>query len=209
MIVQPLDIRNDLHLDIAPKSLDRSPGLHMSDIYNRLYQVLDPGRYKHDDEFSEENHLHASLLAIGLALEQYTERLLLAAGIEAHRPPEFRTPDEHGIAFSPDLLIYNGDVKGGEIKATFMSTKDLPTSKARKLPDKFDKYVTQMKSYGHNLEIPDWLLLAWFLKGDYSKRSQDQEFFADLRAFHLQFTSAEMREEYQTLVRFAQTERML
>jgi hypothetical protein len=207
MIVKPLR-PEDFNLDIAPEDPKRSPGLHMSDIYGRLYERLEPKRYGHDPD--EDPARRKALFALGFAVEQYTERLLLAAGIDAHRPPEFRTPDEHGIAFSPDLLIYNGNVRGGEIKATFMSTGELPTATSCTFPPKMDKYLTQMKSYGHNLEIPDWVLFGWFLKGDYTKaKGGGEPFLVEFRPFQFTFTAREMRDEYVLLIRFARTEKML
>src|SRR5947207_1425880 len=139
-----------LDIDIAPNDPNRGSGLHMSDLYNDLYADYEPERYRKGEAPTP------ALLAIGLALEQYTERRLLAAGIGASRPPELITDDKYRIKFSPDLLISNGTVRGGEIKATFMSSRELPVEEATALPPKFDKYVTQMKAYGHNLEIPEW-----------------------------------------------------
>jgi hypothetical protein len=199
MIVKPFEHG----LDIAPNDASRSKGLHMSDLYNDLYQDLEPERYIRGSLPAP------ALLAIGLALEQYTERLLLRAGIGAHRPGEFRTPDEHAIAFSPDLLILNGVMKGGEIKATFASSKDLPTTTERAFPEKFDKYVTQMKAYGHNLGIPDWILYGWFLKGKWEKHKSDQVVLADFRAFEFTFTAREMLDEYKMLLNHGRSKGML
>lgn len=207
MIVKPLR-PEDFNLDILPPSVGRSPGLHMSDLYGRLYERLEPKRFAHDPD--EDPERRKALMALGVALEQYTERLLVAAGIEAHRPPEFKTPDDYGIAFSPDLLIYNGIVRGGEIKATFLSTGELPTHKTNVFPPKMDKYITQMKAYGHNLQIPDWVLFGWFLKGDYKKDKHKAEpFLADFRPFQFTFTAKEMQDEYHMLIRFGKTENML
>lgn len=192
----------DLDIDIAPNDPNRSPGLHMSEIYGDLYQRLEPERFNKDTKPAP------ALLAIGLALEQYTERRLLAAGIGASRPPEFRTPDEYGIAFSPDLLIMNGVMKGGEIKATFMSSRDLPEEEATSLPPKFDKYVTQMKVYGHNLEIPDWWLLVWNLKGKWEKGREEAP-LAVFKSYALTFTAREMADEYRMLINHAKHQGML
>lgn len=189
MIVRPFEHG----LDLAPADLSRSRGVHMSDLYTDLYQDLEPERYVRGSE------PEPALLAIGIALERYTEQLLLRAGIGAQRPPEFRTPDQYGIAFSPDLLIANGRMKGGEIKATFMSVREWPTERTNALPPKADKYVTQMKAYGHNLEIPEWILFGWFLKGKWEKGREETP-LAVFRAFELTFTAQEMHEEYQMLV---------
>lgn len=186
----------ELPIDLAPGDPKRSKGLHMSDLYGSLYQELEPERYRKGTQPAP------ALLAIGLALEQYTERVLLEAGIGAFRPPEFRTPDEYNIAFSPDLLISNGVMKGGEIKATFMSHREMPTQPTTALPPKFNKYVTQMKAYGHNLEIDTWWLMAWFLKGKWEKsdRDADEAVLAAFLPYELQFTKREMAEEYDMLI---------
>lgn len=190
MIVTPYD----LDLDIAPNDPNRSPGVHMSDLYTDLYQDLEPERFVRGEKPAP------ALLGVGLALEQYTERLLVKKGIDAYRPDEFRTPDKYSIAFSPDLLIMNGLLSGGEIKATFMSSREWPTEEARGLPPKADKYVTQTKAYGHNLETPNWWLLVWFLKGKWEKSQNDTNVLADFRIYKLQYTAKEMREEYQMLI---------
>lgn len=192
--------------NLAPSDGKRSTGLHMSTIYNDLYQDLEPKRFIRGSEPAP------ALLAVGLALEQYTERMLLAEGISAHRPTEFYTPDEYEIAFSPDLLIYNGIVMGGEIKATFMSSRDWPDVEegdAACLPAKADKYVTQTKAYGHNLEISVWMLYVWFLKGKWEKHVSDEVVLADFRAFRLEYTAREMQEEYQMLIHHAKHKGML
>ena len=189
MIVTPVDLK----LDLAPSSTERSPGLHMSDLYSDLYQDLEPERYVRGELPAP------ALLAVGIALEQYTEKLLLTAGLDATRPDEFRTPDEYSIAFSPDLLIANGQMRGGEIKATFMSARDWPTDESNELPPKAAKYVTQTKAYGHNLEIPEWYLLVWFLKGKWEKNATENV-LVDFRTYLLSYTAREMREEYQMLI---------
>jgi hypothetical protein len=192
-----------LDIDLAPGDPDREPGLHMSDLYGGLYQVLEPDRFKKDTKPAP------ALLALGVALEQYTERRLLAAGIGASRPPQFQTPDEHRIWFSPDLLIANGVMKGGEIKATFMSHREMPDAESTSVPPKFDKYVTQMKVYGHNLEINVWWLLAWFLKGKWEKAEHDEAVLARFIPYELTFTAREMKEEYNTLLSFGRSQGMV
>ncbi len=192
-----------LDLDLAPSDPNRSPGLHMSDLYNSLHQELEPDRYKKGTTPAP------ALLAIGLALEQYTERCLINAGIGAFRPPEFRTPDEYNIAFSPDLLISNGVMKGGEIKATFMSHREMPTEETTALPPKFAKYVTQMKAYGHNLDIDTWILIAWFLKGKWEKTDHDEAVLAHFQPYELKFTAREMAEEYAMLISHGKHRKMI
>jgi len=195
----------DHGLDLLATDIVRSPGLHMSEIYSDLYSDLEPKR------FVKGSKPEPALLAVGVALEQYTERLLLREGIDAHRPDEFRTPDRHSIAFSPDLLIANGVMKGGEIKATFMSMKGWPDPGKSdvQIPPKAAKYATQSMAYGHNLEIPDWIFYIWFLKGKWERGAPEDQPLAKLRAFHITYTAREMREEYQMLLEHAKSKGML
>lgn len=189
-------------LDLAPPDKKRSKGLHISDLYNGLYQELDPARYRKDSAPDP------VVLAIGLALEQYTERILLSSGIDAQRPGEFRTPDEYDIAFSPDLIICNGVMRGGEIKATNMSSREMPIERAEGVPPKFEKYVTQMKVYGHNLEIAFWRLYVWFLKGEYKSKDSDG-YLAKLLAWDFEFSKQEMAEEYAMLINYGKHKGLL
>lgn len=195
----------DHGLDLNASDLVRSTGLHMSTIYNDLYQELEPKRFVKGSTPSP------ALLAVGTALEQYTERLLLRFGVDATRPDEFRTPDKYSIAFSPDLLIANGVMKGGEIKATFMSMKGWPEPGKSDvaMPPKAAKYATQSMAYGHNLEIPDWIFYIWFLKGKWEKKALEDQPLAQFRAFHVTYTAREMREEYEMLINHAKHKGML
>lgn len=195
----------DHGLDLTASDIVRSPGLHMSEIYNDLYQDLEPKRFVRGSEPAP------ALLAVGMALEQYTERLLLRAGIDATRPDEFRTPDEYNIAFSPDLLIANGRMKGGEIKATFMSMKGWPDPGKSdiQMPPKAAKYATQSMSYGHNLEIDTWVFYIWFLKGKWERGAPEDQPLARFRAFEVKYTAREMREEYEMLINHAKSKGML
>src|SRR5216683_6166125 len=85
---------------IAQPHSKRSTGVHMSDLYNSVYQELEPDRFKAD---AGPNVIK---MALGLAWEQYLERLLQEQGVQAERPGEFVT--DEGVAFSPDLLVVNG-----------------------------------------------------------------------------------------------------
>src|SRR5690242_4306817 len=96
--------------DFLKSDLVRSPGLHASDIYGDLFKYLEPNSY---DKGGDMNPL---LLALGTAWELHFEYLLRANGIDAQRPGEFLSPE--GIAYSPDLLIFNGVTRVGEIKLT-------------------------------------------------------------------------------------------
>lgn len=168
----------------------RSDGLHISDLYNSYYQASDPKRYKSDGA------PNIIKMALGLAWEAYLERCLIASGVNAERPGEFTT--DEGIAFSPDLLIVNGQDRGGEIKLTYMSESDA-------LDDpKFMKWHSQMMLYGHHLGLNQWRMYALYINGDYKKQRDPV-----LRAYDIEYSAREMREEWQTMCRHGRQRRLL
>ena len=174
----------------------RTPGLHMSEIYNDLFQDLEPKRYI---KGSKPDVLR---MEAGLAFED-----LLEEGIKkrlcADRPGEFTT--EEGIIFTPDLIIFNGAPRGrlGEIKLTWMSSKEVPRDLANGFPPKFDKYFVQMKAYCHHLDLGHARLLAFFVNGDYRPPKPE------LLAWDIEFTPRELRENWQMLLNHAKHKRML
>ena len=102
---------------------------------------------------------------MGLSWEQYIDRAYAQrnqeGGEQVERPSEFLSRE--GVAFSPDLLIFNGVTILGEVKwAGAASPKDMPTSEATCLPPKCDRWVTQMAAYCHCLETPYFQLLVMY-----------------------------------------------
>lgn len=180
------------HVELLGPSEGRSPGLHVSDLYNSFYRDAEPGRYT-------EGEPNVTKMAMGVAWESYLERRLVASGIEAHRPDECDIEHEgQRIAFSPDLYILNGHERGGEIKLTYMSAPE-------SLDDpKFAKWLTQMRVYGHHLQLPSWRLYGLFVNGDY-RQHRDPVF----KAFDVEFTAREMREEWAMLVNHGRHRRLL
>jgi hypothetical protein len=178
-------------LDLMPAhQAPRAEGLHISDIYNALYKELEPAR------FGGEGGPNTLKMAMGLAWETYLEGRLADAGIDAARPPEFKTSE--GIAFNPDLLIFNGQDRVGEIKLTYMS--EAPT-----LSDpKFGKWLVQAKAYCYHLGIPRARFYVLFVNGDY-KASRDPVF----RAYDIAFTQQDLAENWQMLMNFARHRKML
>ena len=180
-------------LDLAVSTLPRSPGLHMSEIYNDLYQDLEPKRYQRGTA-PDPLRLEAGL-ALESILEEGLKRRL------AQRPGEFRTPE--GIIFSPDLLISNDHLRLGEIKLTWMSSRDVPHEQANSFPPKFDKWFTQVKSYCHALETPWARLYAFFVNGDYKPPSPE------LLAWDIEFSKRELGENMSALLNHARHKRLL
>ncbi len=194
MKVQPVDHG----LDLLKSDLVRSPGLHASDIYGSLFKSLDPKRY---DYATDPDPV---LLSMGTAWEKHLEYLLIANGITAERPDEYLSPPmgPNGVqvAFSPDLIIFNGVTRLGEIKLTSMSAKSMPKTETNELPDKLDKYLCQMKLYARWLGLYDGWLAVLFLH---------QPWKPELRCFNLTFTERELVDNELMCVNHAIAQGML
>jgi hypothetical protein len=180
-------------LDFLKSDLVRSPGIHASSIYGDLFKKLYPKRYDYGDK--PPNPL---LLALGTAWEAHLEKILLLNGVKAERPTEFMSPE--GIAYSPDLLIFNGVTRLGEIKLTSMSAADMPTEVCNALPSKLDKFQTQMMLYAYWLGLRHGWLAILFLH---------QPWNPDFRVFDIEWTERELQENYQMCMNHARAERLL
>ena len=172
-------------LDLGASSLVRSSGLHVSTLYNDLYQDLEPGRYVRGAP------LDMRRIELGFSLEE-----MLEEGLKrrlASRPGEFRTKE--GIAFSPDLLIFNGGVRLGEVKLTWMSSREVPREPGTHIfPPKFDKWFTQMRVYCKHLETREARLYAFFVNGTY------KTMVPELLAWDITFSQQELDEAWTMLL---------
>lgn len=182
MKVVPLDTTELLELLMKQTSV-RSPGLHMSDLYNDLFAHLEPKRFAKGDGPDKIK------MGAGLALEAILENALRERyGQLAERPGELLTED--GITYSPDLIIFNGQTRVGEIKLTWMSTKEVPRVPENGFPKKFDKWICQMMCYGHELETPYARLIGFFVNGCYRPMAPE------LLAWDFEFSKREMSENW-------------
>lgn len=213
MIITPIDHG----LDYIGKSRGlRAGGVHMSDLYNSLFKALEPKRYNSDTPM---NPLH---LEMGLAWEDMLEdglkdRLMEVAGEDISRPGEFRT--DGGVSFNPDLLIYADDepVRLGEIKLTWMSSRDMPTEVTNALPPKFRKWEVQMMAYCYHLDLHLARLYSFHVNGEYAwmrKKTAsnaraivaqtDTPGGPQLRAFDIVYEQWELDENWQMLLNHGQ-----
>lgn len=179
-------------LDLQASDLVRSLGLHVSDIYTALYQHLEPKRFPVDGK------PNSVLMAMGTAWEKHLEYLLEKNGVNASRPKEFLS--EEGVAFSPDLLVFNGHARVGEIKLSSMSARDLPTEPTTMFPQKCNKWLTQLMAYALQLGVGHGRLYALFLHNPH-----DPQF----RVFDFEFTDRELKENWDMLMNFARARKML
>lgn len=211
MIVRPCPLPD---LTIAP-SVGRSPGVHMSDLYNNLYQNLEPKR------FDKSKPMDPLRLEFGLAFEEALEEMLVARFghlLGGERPGEFQT--ESGLYYTPDLIIIpKSDYILGEIKLTWLSCNECPISPVMAarwgmqsnwdgedpditFPPKFDKYFTQMKCYCYHLGILRARLLVCFVNGNYRPPRPM------LLAWDFTFTEREVAEEWQRVAANARTQKL-
>lgn len=195
MIVTPCPHGLD---DLLGKStLPRTPGLHVSDIYGDLYRRLEPKRYT-------DGPMDMLRIEAGLSFETKVEQHL-ADGLEqgmhdrlfGQRPGEVMSPE--GILMSPDLMLFNGSTRVGELKLTWMSTRDMPTETVNGMPPKLDRWLCQLKSYCHILEVPDAMLIGYFVNG--SGRPPAPK----LLGWEIQFTARELRDNWSMLIRHAES----
>lgn len=199
------EIDHGLALNQPAPGYVRSPGLHMSDIYNSLYEEMEPSRFK-----KSEKGPNAAIMEVGSAFEEALE-IALAHRLMGERPGEFAaTPaglivpvgTPGSIIFSPDNFLYEPTLTLlGEFKATKMSIKHGIEDK------KFDKWFTQMKSYGKPLRMRRVRLYVLFLMGDWSFKPPHGE--TELRAWDIEFTQRELDDNWAMLMRHAKKKGMI
>jgi hypothetical protein len=182
-----------IEIDFLKSDLVRSTGVHASDIYGDLYKRLYPKRYDFGDEPP-----NGVLMALGTAWEVQLEKLLVLNGVQAYRPGEMISPN--GVAYSPDLIVFNSHVRVGEIKLTSMSIDDIPIGPANGLNPKFDKYLDQMRLYAYWLELRHgWLAIV----------SIRQPWAPVFRALDLEFSVRELDDCHKKMMSHARHEKLL
>jgi hypothetical protein len=189
------------NLDLGHSGPRSSDYLHMSDIYNRMYEKLGKEQEPLPDETKR------VLFELGLAWESVLEEALKRRptfeGEDIERPGELIGAS--GIRYNPDLLILKGGVvRLGEIKLKWQSSKDWPRERSNRLPSKVDKDVTQMKGYCHELGTTLARYYVFFVNGDWKPPLPHAPLVYDV-----EFTQAEIDEEWAALMNFARGEGML
>jgi hypothetical protein len=188
LIIKPYE--HNIVLAQPTEGYVRSPGLHMSDIYNSLYKELDPKRYDKKDKQGNPLPFDLAKLELGTAFEEVLEEALRQR-IFGARPGEFTT--EEGVIFSPDYIFFEENESIlGEFKCTWYSMKNAPHDQ------KFDKWITQIKAYLHHLSMTRCRLFVFFVNGDYKANRSPV-----LLAWDLTFTPSELTANWNMLKRHA------
>ena len=216
--LHPLDLAS---LGIGDSGTIRAPILHASDIYNSLYEELEPKRFQRD------RIPPPLLLEIGLIFEKMLEEGLLrklASGPDIQRPGEFIHEDVFDghpvrLAYSPDLIITNGEMRVGEIKATKMSpgvpaavieaaehgdAEAIEQCRGILLAPKFEKYHCQLKFYARMLGVRLGRFYAFFINGTY-KPTMDPVFLA----WDVEYTRDELDQNYAMCLYHAIANKMI
>jgi len=197
MLVTPVDHG----LELGASKNPRSPGLHLSEIYNDLFARLEPKRYKTGAP------LNKVLLEAGIIFEEMLERAFILRLQEAVGRPE-EIISEEGIKCSPDLFIIDeaGRFRIGEIKLTWKSSRDVPREPGENgFPVKFKKNFVQMMGYCHVAQTPYARLISFFVNGQYIPGPPEPE----LLAWDIEFSSQELHENWTMLMNHARDREML
>jgi hypothetical protein len=204
----------------------RAEGLHASDLYNDFYADSDPKKYGYLRRDAS-NSVNPLLVEPGLIFESMLEEGLqrrLGSLETIERPGEFHHADIYeGVPFTihynPDLFIFNGQFRVGEIKCTWMHSKikhdeyELfkagDRDAAGKIRDtlldpKYDKYLTQMKLYMKMLQTLYGRLYIFFVNG-----TGQPPFPPQLLAWDIEFTQDELDANYRMLINHGFSKGML
>ncbi len=185
-------VPHNIGFPLATTDVNRGAGLHASHIYGDLDKKLNPKKYTDMDPITRD-----LLFTIGLAWEQYLEKVLIANGVLCYRPGEFESDD--GVKYSPDLLITNGKDRIGEIKATYMSSRNCVPGN-----EKFEKYLMQAKAYCYWTNIPRCRFYVLYLHGDYLRGPDGK--MIDFKSWDIDFTKRELKDNHRMLMNHAESE---
>lgn len=187
--------QHQLDLGKPTEGYVRTPGLHMSDLYNSLHRALDPKRYDKRGKDGKPLPMDMVKVETGTSFEEVLERAL-ASRLFGERPGEFTT--DEGIIYSPDYLFFeDDDTILGEFKLTWYSSRNAPYG------EKFEKWFTQMKAYLYHLRMRQARLYALFINGTYKPPSPK------LLAWDIVFTQRELTDNWNLMLRHAKEEGIL
>ncbi len=172
--------------------------VHLSDIYGRLMQRLQPSRFTGKKDFSSPK------METGMLFENMLERGL-AEKFATMRPGE--VVSEEGVYMSPDG-VNPTEGAGEEYKATWMSSRGKGTTpytdENGQPSEKYLHWFLQMQGYAKHLHTTRFLLRVLHVNGDYTYPLGPQ-FLTHL----IEFTEEEIEANWSMLIRFAREEGLL
>ena len=209
---------HELVLSGNPEGYERSPGLHMSDLYNSMYKRLDPKRYDKRGADGQPEEMDWAKVSAGMGFESRLEPQI-AARYGGCRPGEmftqhardcgaYRRPVKDGrvicacgagIAYSPDWLF--DDLILGEFKFSWYSSKNFPHE------DKFAKWMCQVKAYLYHLKMSVVWVFPYWVNGTYPRGGPPSPSFDD--AYEITFTERELGDNWKNLLKHARKEKMV
>lgn len=175
-------------LSIGESGTERAKGVHASDIYGSFFRHYDPKKYGKYSSGKPDPLLVEPGLVFETMLEEGLRRRLVEQGSSENieRPGEFTWSGVWNdkpitIHYNPDLFIFNGCFRIGEIKSTWkwssVSHEQIAAAQdgdqeaivaveAVPLEPKFEKWTAQIMMYCKFLNTPYARLYAWFINAN-------------------------------------------
>jgi hypothetical protein len=178
-----LDLRTPLN-GLAP---ERSPGLHVSDLYRRI--AVDSGILKSVGDDEEMNPL---VLGVGMAWEEFC--VTLAACENVIWQPGERVCD--GVILSPDGWDFQAN-RLEEFKATWTSSAS--KSGGEKTIEEMWLYRVQMMAYCYAMGTVLARLHVLFINGNYRYEGVGPQ--PVYRVYEMEFTKRELKRNWEMLMR--------
>ncbi len=200
MLVRPLEVTStpDMTRLLTAELAPRTPGLHVSQIYQHIMRSIAPEKYK--DEWDEQSDAYALM---GHAWEDLVG-LVMGHQIRGEygwiRAAEMKMD---GVLLTPDWL-WMAPKRGPVVvdtKATWKSCRDCDDGGAFLNDVRFVAWKMQLLAYAHALDINHAELYVYFVIGDYQAGPKPQR-----KRWALEFTRAERVENWQMLLNTARRE---
>lgn len=181
-----------------PDSVNRTPGLHVTDIIAVIMAKLDPKKHARNAEFAE--HDLENWQEMGFLWEDLLSRIFAARvymdGVERFRPGELTC---EGIMLSPDGLALDDTQRAGvrleEYKCTWKSSKDFDLYDRR-----FLKWLIQIQAYCYATGARVCHLYVLHLNGSYER------FIPEVRPWELRFSDREIEDAWMMIRNTARKE---
>lgn len=168
-----------LEIEQLQPALDRTPGMHFSDVLKRILREQDPGRFKG-------NPVDPEFVFAGFVWEEVMSAAL--ARMARKKQPNLQQLE---IEFRELLLtIDTFDVDAWRV----LEFKFTETSSAKPINDHhFWHYLVQLKAYCLATGSDEAELWVYYARGDYRKRRRDA------KRFEFEFSKRELEENWRML----------